>query len=158
MNTTAATTASSLSLGAGRPPLVLREFGPTYRKNVDCPFVAEVSLQIVEAMKSCGDKPEVVLKAFLSPWDDEEDIPHGQLCIRVHGSEEKLFDITITFGLPGDDDEPYRTELEPMLPEFDVHGFAASDVIAGNFDECWLIVCEVLEAAPPASVSFSFGL
>lgn len=158
MNAATETLTPSIKPKASHLPLVLREFGPTYRENVSYPFVKEVSLQIMEAIKHCGDKPDLILKAFLSPWDEEEDIPHGQLCVRVQGGDEKILDITITFGLPGDEDEPYRSELEPMLPQFDIHGFSASDVIAGNFDECWLIVCEVLEAVPPASVSFSFGL
>lgn len=158
MNTAAAMLSTSLSPRAGHRPLVLRGFGPTYRDHVSQSFVDTVSRQIIQATSFCGKEFGVELLAFLSPWDEEEDLPQGQLCLRVRDVDEKVIDITITFGLPGDADEPYRVELEPMLPDFNAEGLAFCEVIAGSFDECWLILCEVLDATQPTSVSFSFGL
>lgn len=97
----------------------------------------------------------VVLNAHMPPFGAGE-YPQGQLTLEVSSPTGEACCLGIAFA--------HASEGKPFRSGFDFAAFArypedpqSSGIVTASFDECWLLLCKLLEGLKPSSVHFSFG-
>lgn len=137
------------------PPfaLVAHTSGRTAAADFDREFV---ELTAEQALSRLGDFQGaiVVLNSHMPPWGPVA--PKGYLTIEVVTPTAQTCCLGIAFG-GLDADSPRRSG-------FDFGAFSrhpddpqSCGIWLASFDECWLLVCRLLEELDPSSVHFSFG-
>ena len=136
-------------------PWVISTTGPTASLRYNETFVREIALEVVDALDGMLQS-DVVLNAYSAPWYPD-DMPHGQLTM-IFSRHGRRADVGIVFGAPDEvSGMPHRCFFDEAAFAEDPMNPHAGGIIVASFDECWSIVCSILERISPRSVRFSFG-
>jgi hypothetical protein len=135
--------------------LVQNAIGFTYHPAFYRNFVEIMAREILDeltAFKGC----EIDLNVYTAPWE-LEDMPAGQLTLRLDVAGV-VANLGLVFGMPRD------TTGKPVREYFDAVEFRknpmnphSNGTVLDNFDECWSLVCHLLQGLTPSQVTFSFG-
>lgn len=109
----------------------------------------------MNALRDMGHA-DVVLNVYSAPWDPGDE-PQGQLTISL-GVDGRDAELGIVFGAPDEPSGmPYRSYFNEIEFEADRMNPHAGGIFVASFDECWALVCSILDGLAPSTVRFSFG-
>ena len=143
----------SIYLPDGSLPLVVAVSGHTTAE-CDRYFADIVAGDVAVALKHYAGKP-VILNTYSPPWTGRP--PQGFFNLCFQETEEEVV-IGITFGAePELEGVPNRRFFEWAQWHADPSNPFSAGIYVAGWDECWYLVCKILQALSPSSVHFSFG-